>query len=301
MNFISNYLTGDIPKHENIDFVNVNIDSDQRLFIDPILIEKNNTEFGIVSNRKIQSFFKKMYQLFNSDSKIEEKIALFSHSSEINYTHIGYALHKNGKGNTAEGMVSIFSGVKQYIKDFNLKHPFEAVLFTPNFAEDGLSDLITNIIFKELSEFTLIQCEKYGIETANSKKESFYWDDVSSSWKKYEGKSLIVDGEIVLLIPKGIVQKKYRFTTDSYIRSIIVENICESKAEYDKNGKKVRPKKDKIRAKLIDEYGSLFKISTAFTQKRPDNLEDYQKLMLTKYSDYALSDSQLDHIIYNKA
>ncbi len=299
MNFISNYLTGDIPKHENIDFVNVNINSDQRLFIDPILIEKDSTVFGVASNRKIQSFFKTMYQLFNADNKIEEKIALFSHSREINYTHIGYALHKNGKGNTAEGMVAIFSEVKQYIENFNLKHPFEAVLFTPNFAEDGLSDLITNIIFKDLSEFTLLQCKKYGIETVKSKKENYYWDDVSLSWKEYEGNSLIIDGKIVLLIPKNIVQKKYKFSTDSYIRSIIVENICESKAEYDKNGKKYRPQKDKIRAKLIDEYGSLFNISTSFTQKRPENLDDYQKLMFAKYNNYILSDSQLDHIIYN--
>lgn len=301
MDYISNYLSGNVPKHYNIDYVNIDIDKDQRLFLDPLLIEKDNTAFGLIANRKVSSYFREMYRLYKNNSPKQERINLFSHCHEINSTHFGYATAKTGSGNTPEGMDLIFSGVTNYIKNFNLKRPYEAVLFTPNFAEDGLSDLITNIIFKELSEFTISQCIKYGYPTTPSNSNRYYWDDVSNSWKEYTGEMLVVNGKEILLVPKRIVQTKYRFTTDSYIRSVIVENICKDRAVYNENGEELRPPKDKVRKELIEDYGSQFNVSTSFTLKDPDNLDIYYNIITGKYNDYLLSDDQLDSIIYNNS
>ncbi|MFR5875888.1 MAG: hypothetical protein ACLUFN_05310 [Eubacterium sp.] len=301
MDCISNYLSGNLPKHYNIDYVNVDINKDQKLFLDPLLIEKDNTAFGLIANRKISSYFREMYRLYKSNGPIQERMNLFSHCHEIPSTHLGYATTKAGSGNTPEGMNLIFSGVTNYIKNCNLKRTYEAVLFTPNFAEDGLSDLITNVIFKELSEFTISQCNKYGYPTTSSNSNRYYWDDVSNSWKKYTGEALVINGKEILLVPKRIVQTKYRFTTDNYIRSVIVENICKDKATYANNGKEIRPPKDKIREKLIEEYGSQFNVSTSFTLQKPDNLDIYYSIISGKYNDYVLSDDQLDAIIYSNS
>ena len=301
MNHISINLSENIPKHYSIDYVNIDIDKDQKLFLDPMLIEKDTTEFGVIANRKITSFFREMYRLYKNNSPRQEKLNLFSHCHEINSTHLGYAVTGSGSGNTPEGMELIFSGVTNYIKDFNLNRTYEAVLFTPNFAEDGLSDLITNIIFKELSDFTISQCRKYGYPTIYSDNNRYYWDDASNDWKKYNGESLLINGKEILLVPKQIVQTKYRFTTDNYIRSVIVENICKDKAIYDSKGNEIRPPKDKIREELLINYGSPFDVSTHFTRKKPSNLDEYYSIISRNYNNFILSDSQLDAIIYNSS
>lgn len=47
----------------------------------------------------------------------------------------------------------------------------------PGFAEDGLSDLLTNILHLELSEYTDMQMQKWGKES-NGVVEFMYWDDI---------------------------------------------------------------------------------------------------------------------------
>lgn len=41
-------------------------------------------------------------------------------------------------------------------------------LLIPYFAEDGLSDLLTNILYEQLNKFTLQQMKKYGVESNES-------------------------------------------------------------------------------------------------------------------------------------
>ena len=94
------------------------------------------------------------------------------------------------------------------------------------------------------------------------------------------------------------MQTHYRFTTDNFLRSVIVENICEAEASYDKNGKKSRPQKDKVRENLLKQNGTIFDTVHKFAEGNDDLLKQYQKIVDEKYRALTLSGAELDIRIY---
>ncbi len=289
------------PCHKEIEFVNTKTNGDVLLFIDPVLIDVGQTDFCKKAKVILDDFFNQFYNAYYINNNIASKRILLSHAMEINDTHLGYAI-QNGHGNTEDGLLEIFKGVEDYITRIKISKIFELVLYVPNFAEDGMSDLLTNVLYNELSEFTLKICQKYSIKTSICPEERSYWDCKTHKWKKYNGNSLVVNGKPFLLIPKEIVQKSYKFTVDNFLRSVIVQNICDEAAYYDNSTKKeVRPlSKDKVREQLIKENGSALNAIKNFSQKDATLLNQYQNIVLQKYLTLQLSDEQLDVILYDK-
>ena len=285
------------PKHEEISFVNTKVNSDTTLFIDPVLIEIGTSNFCNRAKKVLKDFFDQFYNAYYITNNSADKIQLFSHAREVNDSHLGYA-KRYGHGNTEDGLIEIFKGVEDYIGN-NITRLFELVLYVPGFAEDGMSDLLTNVLYKELSEFTLSECKQNNVITKKSSSERYYWDTEIHNWKKYEGESLVLDNEIFLLIPKEIVQQRYRFTCDNYLRSVIVENICQDAAVYDEKTKKeIRPPKDSVRERLIKENGTLFETIKKFSLNNEKLLAEYQRIVDNKYKTLILSNEELDSIIY---
>lgn len=295
---ITNYLIKlNEPMHKTIDFVNTPTSRDVQLFIDPVLIEIGDSEFCEDAKKKTADFFYQLHNAYYVTNDEFEKRSLLTHAKEVNDTHFGYA-QKYGKGKTEDGLYEIFKGIEDYISSIKINELYELVLYVPNFAEDGMSDLLTNILYKELSEFTVQQCEKYDVETFTCPHERFYWDDKKHSWEKYTGKSLVIDGKIYLLVPKEIVQTHYRFTTDNFLRSVIVENICEENASYDKKGNKTRPPKDETREKLLKENGTVFQTVQKFAREDSSLLLQYRRIVNEKYKTLRITDDELDEKVY---
>ena len=289
-------LNQDVVKHQNIDFVNIDIEKDTRLFLDPVLIDVGQTDFCLRAKKVAQDFFDCLGSAYIADDN-QKKHFLLSQAREINDTHLGYGI-KFGRGNTEAGLYEIFQGIENFVSHISLSKAFDFVLLTPGFAEDGMSDLLTNVLYKELSDFTVAQCKKHGIEVQPCNKARFYWDLDSHQWKSYQGNSFILNGSPVVLVPKEIVQYRYRFSTDNYLRSVIVEHICEQKATYDKQGHKDRPAKDQIRSELINENGNVYKTIVHFSIDDPTFLEEYATIVEKKYQEQILEDWQFDQLIY---
>ena len=82
------------------------------------------------------------------------------------------------------------------------------------------------------------------------------------------------------------------------MRSVIVENICESNATYDKKGNKSRPPKDKTRKSLLSDNGTIFQTVHKFAQNAPELLLQYQKIVDEKYKTLRMTDEELDNKVY---
>ena len=115
-----------------------------------------------------------------------------------------------GKGTTSDELTNLFSNFYDTVR----KNPhiesnsLAMCMYIPNFAEDKMSDLITNIIRKKLYEFTLQQANKWNIALGNKDTIiGYYWDYISLSWKKLIGRPFLVNNTIRLLVPKEIVIK----------------------------------------------------------------------------------------------
>lgn len=277
--------------HSNFDFVDIDVtDGDTQLFIDPCLIETNGNDFCIRCTETMASYFDRFYHLYRTEAPESELKELFSHAHEINATKLGYGRGDNGKAKTVEGMLTTFSGVPDLLrKDIPLSKPNDLHLFIKNFAEDCMSDMLTNILFRELSRFTLEQCRKYSYPTQHINKKYHYWDKDSSSWKVYNEEALYINNELILLVPKSIVRHSYYYNVEQYFSSIIAQRKLTSL-----NTKK------QIKEDAIDQYGDILTAAIYETSYTPDMLNDYHARMPGLYRGRELTDQKLDEYVYGE-
>ena len=153
---------------------------------------------------------------------------MLSHAKEENATRLGYGRGNNGKGNTADGLMEIFKPLEQLVKNINtIKTPVDLTILTPGFAEDRLSDLLTNILHEKLNAFTVSQLKKYGIE-CNTIRRFWTWNMMGSKWAEVEKPSYSIDGQEILLVPKWIVRNRYLFNINQFFSKIILERYQEN-------------------------------------------------------------------------
>jgi len=224
----------------------------------------------------MMSFFDTFYTMYRNQSLDEEKLQLFEHAREINATKLGYGNGENGKGNTPEGMLKIFENIdKLFDQNISLSHPIDLHVLIKDFAEDGLSDMLTNILFKELNEFTLQQCEKYELLDCIGYSEFYFRDNINKTWSIIKQKCLIINNKVMLLVPKIIVRKRYYYNLDQYFRSIILEKIIQEETTYDSKGKAYSPKKNQLRKEFKQRNISNYTVSLNKTEEIPELLDTY--------------------------
>lgn len=295
--YISDYWNKGIKGHSNYDFVDVAVNDDNLLFIDPILLASAGDEWSQEAKQVVNSFFDTFYEAYRNKDK-KSKIELLSHAGEQNGTRFGYGCGNNGKGNTAQGLLEVFKPLEYLIKEIATVEKAEDLLvLMPNFAEDGLSDLITNILHEQLNRFTLLQMDKYEIRKMSP--ISFWtWDKKQCYWKKVERLSYCVDGQEVLVVPKHIVRKKYLFSTSQYFNRIILDRI-RKEGGYMYAGKPIS-KRDVLKAKRYSGEHWQYDEVISYTQKHNDALREYHQKIQLFYNEYGhpMENEDLDELIY---
>lgn len=294
---ISDYWNKGIKGHLNYDFADVVVNDDNLLFIDPMLLEIAGDEWSKESNATVQSFFDAFYESYRKKNNLK-KTELLSHAGEQNGTRLGYGRGDNGKGNTVRGLLDIFTPLEDLMQDISTMGKSEDLpLLIPDFAEDGLSDLLTNVLHAQLNEFTLQQLKKYGIES-NASIFFWTWDRKKSCWEKIDRPSYCIDSQELLVVPKQILRKNYLFSTSQYFNRIILERIREEGGYMD--GEKPIPKKDVVKAKRFSGEHWQYDESVSYTKRNNDALSEYHQKLPFFYAENGCSmeDEELDELIY---
>lgn len=297
MYFISDYFNNGLKGHYNYNFVDVAVNDDNLFFIDPVLIELAKDQWCNDANATIQSFFDEFYEAYRNND-VQRKIVLLSHAGEQNGTRLGYGQGDNGKGNTAKGLLDIFMPLENLLNKIStIRKAEDLPVLIPDFAEDGLSDLITNILHDHLNSFTMQQMKQYGIES-NGLANFWTWSQTKGDWIRVERASYYIEGQEVLLVPKQIVRKKYLFSTNQYFNRIILEHMREEGGHMD--GKKPIPKKDVVKAKRFSGEHWQYRESVSYTSKNNNVLEEYHDKLSSFYFENgnSMSDEDLDETIY---
>jgi hypothetical protein len=295
--YVSDNWNKGIKGHSNYGFVDVAVNDDNLLFIDPMLIETANDKWCKDANAIVQSFFDAFYEAYRMNDQVK-KAELLSHAGEQNGTRLGYGRGDNGKGKTRQGLLKIFSPLELLLQDISTMQKAEDLsVLIPDFAEDGLSDLLTNILHDQLNQFTLMQMKKYGVES-NAVKPFWTWDIEEACWKEVMKSSYYVDGQELLVVPKHIVRKKYLFSIDQYFNRIILERIRDEGGYMD-DGKPI-PKKEVVKAKRYSGEHWQYKEAVSYTKKNNDALNEYHRKLPSFYTEYGqpLVDEALDEVIY---
>ena len=210
-----------------LDFVDIDTNKDTPLFLDPYFISKCEFPFAVSAYASIKSYFEFLLALLRGD-ELELAEELFSHLGESNDICLGMSTgNPRGHGMGPEDTKAIFehlygsramlTGIMEDIEDFRI--------FVPNVDRDKVSDMTANIIKKHLIDYTIEQCELYGIPLCDNVPSGMYWDSKHKMWDNQFMRRLIVDGRPILLVPKRIVSYTVRYASSEYRQHFVLNYL----------------------------------------------------------------------------
>ncbi|OGK25657.1 hypothetical protein A3A46_04550 [Candidatus Roizmanbacteria bacterium RIFCSPLOWO2_01_FULL_37_13] len=263
-----------------LDFIDILLDTDISLFIDPYALAKRNDLFSMKCSNIIVNFFQRIIDDIKNGDYASAKYNL-NRLNEPNETRLGLSSSKpKGKGVSGKQSNDVFERLKisKAVTTGFLKDLSDCELVIPGISRDKISDIVTNIIRLELIEYTKQQCHTYNIPTFKVSSGK-YWNSLNGKWEiKYDNLPIYKNTRIIL-VPKAIVRFTLEYNHQKYYNNFVLnflqeENISAgtSLVRLLKNGKKVVYKKDlknDPRFKLTKEF--LFK----FSEEHPEVLKDY--------------------------
>ena len=186
------------------EYINIELDTDNKLFVDPYLIYIGNDEMSNICSNRIVSYFS---QLLLAAEKVDDKTGeyLVKYLQENNEVRLGYSKdNPKGKGLGKNKGIELYDNIKnsKAVKSGLVEDIFDASIMLDNVGNDKISDMTISIILEELINFTQGICEKYGIETIAQKLERPVWSDSENKWIYLNNVMLpIHDNKPIILIP----------------------------------------------------------------------------------------------------
>jgi hypothetical protein len=263
-----------------LDFVNVPINGDFPLFIDPFAISQRNDPFSRKCHTTIVDYFMRIIKAIRSNKKKTARL-LLGYLREPNETRLGYSRGKpRGAGIGKDQSEQIFQALLQStaVKTGFLSSLEECELLIEGISRDKISDLTTNVIREHLAAYTKQQCNLWNITTQKLPLPPSYSSTTHQWFSKYFDLP-VACGKPVLLIPKVIARYDPSYEHQRYYRHFVLDYLQtehlsagSSLVRTLKNGRKVVYKKD-IEATFPCTKENLFE----FSRKHPEVLLEYRE------------------------
>ena len=272
---------------QELDFVDIDIKCDTPLFIDPAFLSTKNDRWSINSMRTLKNFFQNVIDLINADKQKEAKL-LFDYLSEPNETRLGLSKGSaQGKGVGEGDTISIFKNLvdSKAVESGLVEDLEDCVIFVEGFGRDKLSDMSTNIMKKHLIEYTQKQCKLWGIPLTSNVPSGFFWNRATKKWQSDYTDMLVINGEKILLVPKGIVSYSREYTPQTFNQHFVL-NFLQSKHlsinSHLVQIRKVKKTSQEIRfvtKKSLKEEGHTENKETLrkFTEEHPSVFRDFKR------------------------
>lgn len=226
-------------KESDLDFFDVNLRYDSRLFIDPFLIKRS----PVVKERELFNRFGIFFKLAVSKSistktemkKIDElyEFMSFHEPREIS---LGYTENSNkGSGLSSQFATSLFhfflsQSAARVITDETLYKnkqidPEIFALFTDGVADDGISDLSANLLMDYFIKYTQQQCKKWGIKLKKILPVSQTFDFEELNWtggvNEFLPENPLRPGEPIVLIPKRFLRAGEKLSEQKVVHKAV--------------------------------------------------------------------------------
>ena len=134
---------------QKLDFVNINLAKDNKIFIDPVKIKNGTSEIHKTCYKKIDSFIQILLEL-SRKREYKKLLEIIDNFHERNETRLGYSLESTyGKSfgeNGGRDLVKLLAK-NEMVSNGEVEDIFDCLIMVPNIGEDKVSDLITTIIF----------------------------------------------------------------------------------------------------------------------------------------------------------
>jgi hypothetical protein len=293
----------DLDKKQNeLDFVDVPIDTDIPLFIDPFALSKKDDEFSLEASQIVSSFFQEVVDTIRAGNGVLAK-RMLAKLSEPNDTHFGLSSGSSrGKGVSGKQSVDLFTALKnsQAVKTGFIHDLQDCELVIPGISEDKISDIVTNLIKVLLISYTYEQCKLLNIPT-RSVASSCYWNAIDREWEENYVDLPIVKVDTVeskvILVPKSISRYNLMFNHSRYYHGFVLEYLQRQHIRENsplvhicKNGA-VKVYKKALKAR--PEYRLTKEFLYNFSNDHPEVLDSYRD-KLSKKRMYSITDDQIE-------
>ena len=310
INFSSEFNLN-ISGHRDIEFVDVPVDTDVRLFIDPGLIESGQDPFSRACAADMKAYFDSVFECCRREDYTELR-RLFACCAEINHTHLGNSQNRPcGRGASEKILMDIFTAMieQRLFEQGIILSPCDVYVLARNFDKDRMSDLLTNVLQHQLVRFTNHVCDTMGVPQSRVSGGRF-WDAEAQQWCIGSWRLPVVGINPIILVPKWFVSQSYHYTTGGYISKFLLEyrkqyhldtrsDLCHEREMKNGTLKLVPPTKAELRAKEL--AGQPYKEHAIdFVLNNPDTMDRFltERVARFKEGEFTLSDHELDMLLY---
>ncbi|ELN6934333.1 hypothetical protein RZY48_003814 [Vibrio navarrensis] len=271
-----------------LDFVDVKLDTDIRVFLDPSSIKALHSTWGNELSSLLQTFFQSVLSNIHSGNHAKAQ-ALLSSLNERNEFHLGYSNGKSrGHGFGKESAKIVWNALTKskaaqsgLIKDLE-----DTALMIRGIGTDMISDAVCNILRGPLIKYTQDVCTYYGIPLTPSVPSGPIWNPEKEVWEdSYVSLPMTNEGKVIL-VPKILVRHRLGFDAGEYYRHYLLPQMQwehlkanSSLVQTLKSGSKYVTKKS-----LIEKYGSGKLSVVEQTLSRKNVLDEYRQDKLTNPS-----------------
>lgn len=266
-------------KQPALDFVDVDIEGDDPLFVDPRALRLSEGPWATDCVSLIQVFFDGVVAAIRGGDEARA-VALLASLREPNETHLGLSTAKArgmalGPG-TAQLIFNALSA-SEAIKSGLIADLEETTLMIPGIGYDRISDITTNLIRGPLINYTRVMCEQVGIPVENQDSGPL-WDAENELWfNKFVDLPRTPSGRLIL-VPKFIVRHGLTMNYEEYFQHYVLSHLQESEIAAGtelvrtlRDGRKRVTKKD-----LKKKYGEGKTVAEEITHAHPEILAEYR-------------------------
>jgi hypothetical protein len=277
---VSEYYRLDRGQGE-LDFVDVDVRGDTRLYVDPRALRLLTTDWGQQCVSLIQHFFRAVLAAIR-EGRDDDAKRLLSGLREPNETHLGLSSDRaRGSALGPELAIDVWEALAETDAATSgmLQDLEETALLVPGIDKDRISDIATNIIREPLIVYTQLAAEHYGIPLEDRVDSGPIWDASAGQWfSRFERLPLTPDGKL-LLVPKAIVRKKLDYNGPEYFNHYLLTYLQDVELQAGselvrllKSGERRPPSKKSLKEK----YGTSKPSIARLTREYPEALENYR-------------------------
>jgi hypothetical protein len=264
----------------SLDFVDVHVDTDTAIFVDPSALRGLDTVWGAECRSLLQHFFGHVLDLIQKGSD-QAAINLLASLQERNEFHLGFSVGTSrgrGFGSGHAGDVWAALTKSRAAQTGLLQDLEDTCLLIEGIGPDMVSDAVCNIIRGPLIRYTQDMCLYCGIPMEQQVASGPIWNPTMLTWDEQLIELPVVDHHRLLLVPKAIARVSFSFSNDEYFRHYLLPRL--QAEELQANTGLVQVLKDGRRRvtkrSLVAKYGAGKLVCVDLTIPRPNVLDQYR-------------------------
>jgi hypothetical protein len=285
----------------DLDFVDVLLETDIPLYVDPFAFKVGDDDRSIICNNLVVDFFEHIVECIRGGNSHRGR-SLLNNLHEPNSTRFGLSSGRpQGRGIGGDKANDLFARLNKSraVKTGILRDLSDCELMIPGIGNDNISDITINVIRQELASYTEEQCHLWKVPTKRVSCGPAWFPD-KDDWKSIYANLPVYKGRQVLLIPKEFA--RYHLAADhrQYYDQFVLEylqqenlNSNSSLVKVLKNGRRTVTKKS-----LKEHHPCSKEFLLEFSEKHPEILQEYKNSLSFKAN--PLSSSSLEAFLKQK-